>query len=210
MIGTIENALIARLDRINDAGALGYNLRQIKSYSGELRSQAERARMKDFPAAWLAFDGADPVQDLNGFVKMRGRWTWLVATENFRNEKASRHGAGGDVGVYQIGTDLISIFAGKKPAELEDGAEVLVAGAEAVKNMSIRPVSVDDSRNGRLAIYAVPLTCDFQIKKTTPDVDLTNPLEVIHANWDLPPTGEVGPDLPDDDSADATSHITGD
>lgn len=210
MIGTIENALVDRLARINEAATLGYRLRQIKSYSGELRSQAERARIKDFPAAWLAFDGADNVQEISSFIKLRGRWMWLVAAENLRNEKASRHGDGDAAGAYQIATDIISVFSGHIPASLSGMTETPVDGANAIKNMSIRPVSIDESRNGRLAIYAVPFICDFMIAKTSPDVDLTNPLAAIHTNWDLPPNGEVGPDLPDDENADATSHITGD
>jgi len=202
MIGAIEDAIIDRLDTLNEAGVLGYRLRQIKTYGGELRSKKARAEIKDFPAVWLAFSKATTVQETNSYAKLRGQWAFLLATENLRNEKAARHGAAGDVGAYQIAVDLVSIFAGKKPGDLE--------GVEAIKDIKIDPVSVDDSRNGRLAVYAIPFSCDFQIQKTSPELDLTNPLEIIHTNWDLPPVGGVGSELPDDKNADATSHVTGD
>ena len=96
---------------------------------------------------------------------------------------------------------MVSVLAGTRPGKLD--------GVEAIDNMAIKPLSVDESRNGRFAVYGIPFSVNFQIAKSSPLEDLTNPLEIIHTNWDLPPNGEVGPDLPDDEKADATSHITG-
>lgn len=201
MIGTIENAIIDKIKGLSDSGALGYKLRQVKTYGGEARDQKARALIKDFPALWLAFDGADVDQETSGFDRFRARFVLLGATENLRNEKSARHGGNGDVGVYQIMTDMAGILAGHSPDNDAIGKITIER---------IRPLSVEDERNGRLAVYGLFFYVPFQNKRITPGVDLDNPLEIIHTNWDLAPNGEVGPDLPDDENANATSHVTGD
>ncbi|MBK67920.1 MAG: hypothetical protein CMP22_07290 [Rickettsiales bacterium] len=201
MIGQIENEIVKYINTLNDAGVLGYKIRVIKTYSGELRSQKDRAGLKDFPAIWLAFDGAAPVHETSSYIKLKARFMLLVAAENLRNEKAARHGAAGDVGAYQLCEDMMGVLHGKTPGSLECVGKI--------DRMSIRPLSVDDTRNGRLAIYGLPFEIDFQVKKSSPENDDQNQLSAIHTNWDLPPNYDVGPDLPDDENADATSHITG-
>jgi phage gp37-like protein len=198
MIGTIENSIIGRISGVSESGALGYRFRQIKTYGGELRDQQARAGIKDVPAAWLAFDGADTVagKTTNAYTHMLGRFVLLIAVENLRNEQAARHGAHGDVGAYQIAVDMAGLLAGWPPAE-----------AGRIHNIRISPVSVDDTRNGRLAVYAISFSCEFPVVCINPDVDLENPLNIVHTNWDLPPSGNVGPDLPDDEHSDAISHI---
>ena len=202
MIGPIEDAIIARIKFLSDSGALGYQLREIKTYGGELRSQQDRAKIVDFPAVWLAFDGASENQAMNGYTRFQANFVLLVGTRNLRNEKAARHGAAGAVGAYQIATDLVGVFAGKKLEGLE--------GVENVRNLRIQPVSVEDKKNGRVAVYAISFAINFKVQHVSPDVSVENALTAIHTNWDLPPNGEVGESLPDDENADATSHVTGD
>lgn len=201
MIGHIETAIIDKLEDISKSGALGYKFRQIKSYGGELRDQQSRAKIRDFPAAWLAYDGSTLKSKTNAYDQFTARFVLLVATENLRNEKATRHGQGKDAGVYQIFQDMAGILGGFKPTGLPT--------ASAISVDSIVPVSNESTQNGNIAVYAIALSLTYQNARISPDVDLTNPLEAIHTNWDLPPNGEVGPELPDDENADATSHLTG-
>lgn len=203
MIGTIEQAIIDHIQALNASGALGYKLRQVKTYGGELRDQAARAGIKDVPAVWLAFDRGTFDQHTSGFDRLNARFVLLVGTQNLRNEQAARHGASGDVGAYQIALDMAGILGGFKPGPAD-------SSISSIEPQGIEPVSVEDSRNGRLAVYGIPFTVKFLNARITPGVDVTNPLRIVHTNWDLPPIGNVGPSLPDDENADATSHVTGD
>lgn len=201
MIGSIENEIIENIKSINELDALGYKIRQIKTYGGELATRKDRAKIKDFPAVWIANDGANPAQIMNANTMYKGVFVALCATRNLRNEQAARHGVAGDVGVYQLAIDIAGILGGLRFENLDKVGKLELS--------SIKPVSVDDSENGRIAVYAVNFMVNFNVDHITPSIDKTNPLKIIHTNWDLPPNGGVGPDLPDDENADATSHLTG-
>lgn len=41
----------------------------------------------------------------------------------------------------------------------------------------------------------------------TEAVTAVDDFRIFHANWDIPPIGNVGPEIPDDDNADATDHV---
>lgn len=203
MIGTIEDKIIAHIKMLSDGDHLGYKLKQIATYSGELRNQAARDNIKTYPSVWLAFNRAPITRRLNQYDTFNAQFALLIATKNLRNEEASRHGGGdGEVGAYQISTDLAGVFSGLNFKELEGTQSFEVGG--------ITPISVDARRNGNLAIYSVDLTVPFNNSRISPEIDQNNPLETIHTNWDLPPVGNVGPSLPDDENADANSTVTGD
>lgn len=203
MIGTIEQAIITRLMALSASGALGYSLRQIKTYGGELKDQSARAKIADFPSLWLAFEGGRFDQPMNASDRSTLRFVLLVGTRNLRNEQAARHGgAAGEVGAYQILMDMAGLLAGYRPAE---GVGPITLG-------DIQPLSVEESGNGRIAVYGLTFSLSYNNPRLAPEVDLTNQdalLKSIHTNWDLPPTGNVGPVLPDDANADQTSHVTG-
>lgn len=200
MIGTVEQSIITRLTALSDSGALGYKFRQVKTYGGEAKDEQTRARISAIPAAWLAFDGADKPDRYSGKLYRLLRFWLLIATQNLRNEQAARHGAEGEVGAYQIVTDMDGILSGWTP----EGA------CKAIETGRIMPLSVEEKGNGLLAVYGLELFVPVFVPRQMPELDLTNPLETIHIDWDIPPTGNVGPDLPDDENADAISHIQGD
>lgn len=52
-------------------------------------------------------------------------------------------------------------------------------------------------------------TTHYVDASTDPAADPANaaPFKFFHANWDIRPIGDVGPDLPDDAHADATDHV---
>lgn len=201
MIGTIEQSIIDYLQRINDSGALGYRLRQIKSYGGELKDQAARAKIKDYPALWIAYNGSPKPTQRHGTHNVRiNNFVILIATKSLRNESMARLGGAGEVGAYQMIADIEGILAGFKPEGAMTGIEI----------GSITPLSVEDKGNQMAAVYGMNLSVNHGAQRTFHEVDLTNPLQEIHTNWDLPPIKTVGETLPDDENADATTHITGD
>ena len=138
MIGAIENDIIARVKAISESGALGYSFRQVKTYSGELRHKASRAKLKNFPSFLLAFDRLETQRSLNNQTICRARFAIFIAVQNERNEKATRHGDGKEVGAYQIAIDMLAMFTRYLPD---------VEGCSPIENMSIQPISIDEESN---------------------------------------------------------------
>ena len=93
MIGTIENAIVARIKGASDAGVLGYKLRTVTSYDDEFDEDIDEV-VKSFPAVWAAWAGY-------GTPRRTGREAWQYApvfsvicgARSVRNRAAARHGA---------------------------------------------------------------------------------------------------------------------
>nr|WP_298892226.1 phage protein Gp37 [uncultured Acinetobacter sp.] len=77
-------------------------IREIKTYGGELDDDLE-AVVKMFPAIWITFDGSKSPEKLS-YNKTRLPITFvvMVGARSVRNEEAQRHGAGRDIGTYQM------------------------------------------------------------------------------------------------------------
>jgi len=110
----IENAIIARLKLANGAaGVLGYTLRSINSYGEQLASENLKQVINSLPAVWVTFLGAQRVAGEDDH-QWSARFVVIAAHRNARNEKASRLGAAGEVGVYQIANDIRGLFNGHR------------------------------------------------------------------------------------------------
>lgn len=111
MMGEIENAMIARLRLATKVdGLLGYRIPTIDSYGEELGSETLRLQVATLPSVWFTFMGAEATGDDD--QAWSGRFVAVAAAGNARNERASRLGAAGAVGVYQIAKDLRGLFKG--------------------------------------------------------------------------------------------------
>lgn len=198
MIGAIENAMIETVQAAQDNDMLGYQLKKIDTYGGDLNDEISRV-IRNFPAVWFIFIGARKHRNIGrGAVEYIGRFNAIAAADSLRNEKAARHGTEGKVGSYQILLDVIRLLGGKdlglEISELEPG--------------QITPLVNERSAQLLASVYAVEFTTrfviDFGLAAPAPDN-----FETFHANWDVPVLGNVGEEgIPDDDNADATDHIT--
>lgn len=106
-VGTIENAICTRLQTAAASGILGYRFKIVAPYGGEFDNEAAlKTALNTLPAAY-------PILVDERQVEERGRGRWLMegvfavffAAQNKRNSYAARHGAAGDVGVYQMAQD---------------------------------------------------------------------------------------------------------
>jgi phage gp37-like protein len=106
MIAQIEDAVI---ERIQSAQGLGYVLRAVESYAGQLDNIAESVRA--FPAIWVAVKGSGIPQRL-GAEKWKIPLTVavFVAARNVRGERATRHGTVDSVGSYQMLEDMQALL----------------------------------------------------------------------------------------------------
>lgn len=102
MIGAIENAIINRIERTD----LGYRLKSVESYKAQFDDDIEEFLKGAAPAVWIAFTGENQTEDLNKRTECTASFSVLILTRNVRNERASRHGKGGEVGAYQIVQDI--------------------------------------------------------------------------------------------------------
>lgn len=112
MIGTIEAAMVERIESAAKAGLLGYPLKHVDSYADEFNTKDLGTIANLLPGAWVVFQGGDLLEmQGNGVWKMRGTFAVIVGARNQRNQAAQRHGAAGDVGSYQIARDVCALLA---------------------------------------------------------------------------------------------------
>lgn len=199
LIGTIEDAIISRIKAAHDDGTLGYTLRKIDTYGGEFAEAIERAAKK-FPAVICVYNG--DTLDLQRSTQVTDvriyNFILFCCAVSLRNESATRKGAGGRVGSYQLADDMRALFR-----------EVSLPGfdAEPVRVISVRSV-MNDKPAGQLAsIYAVDLQLTV-FAEDAPDTASLDRFAAFHANWDIPAfRDDIQSPLPADDKADATDHV---
>ncbi len=198
MIGAIENAMIARIRAAQDSGVLGYELRRVTTYAGDL-SEGLKSVVRTLPAVWVVFSGAQTQRVFQRSVfEVTATFSAIVAANSLRNEREARQGAGGAPGAYQIVEDVVALLAGKN------------LGLQTVKPLSLERIEAlynDRSDQTLAAIYGITLSTGWSIE-CGEDGSSLDDFETFHVNWDIPAHGNVGPGLPDDAHADATDTLT--
>ncbi len=199
MIAAIEQAII---DRIKDAAGvtkpLGYALAAVESYGGEFDTELTLTNtINSFPGVWVVMSGLDRPTDLGDVLRQPITFTLFIATKNRRNEKARRHGAVGDVGSYQLLEDVRALLKG----------QTLGLDIDPLKPGRVRSIFNGQLNALAISLYAADFTTAWVEDVTEPvaEADLPEFLRA-HADWDLPPLGNVSTPLPAA-QADATDDI---
>lgn len=204
MIGAIEDGMLARIRAASEADVLGYRYRTLKTYATDFDDAVEAEAAKDqWPACWIVF-GSWPTPTELG----RGTWEFaptfsvVVGARNFRNEAATRRGApDGAVGSYQLVTDVIALLQGQRLGldigPLKPGACASLFNPQLAKQ--------------QISLFRVDFTTTFHTTPPAPGEEEEGDVQdflTFHANWDVPPIGNVGASgIPDDANADATDHV---
>lgn len=181
MIGAIEQAIVERIMGASTAGALGYPLATVASYGGELDDLAMAVRA--FPAVWVAFAGERRAEVLGGGeFRHEGIFTLFIGTRSRRGDRAARHGVEGEPGSLQILEDVRAILLGDQ----------LGLAIEPFAPVQVRSVS----QTAQASIYA----CDLMTRWVSGsaagfDDDAADFLR-FHADYDIPPHGNVTAPLP--------------
>jgi phage gp37-like protein len=186
MIGAIEQAIIGRIQAASEGNVLGYRLRTVKSYGGELSPDAINEAIRAFPAVWVVYGGDRPPVEIatDRVWRYQPRFAVYVGASNLRNEAAARQGAAaGEVGSYQILQDVRRLLVGYT---LGLAITPLVPG-------EIRTVVQDRG----ISIYVLTLLCGFEDEAllSLPRERLDDFVH-LHLDWDVPPLGNVTPPLP--------------
>lgn len=210
MIGTVENALLARLRAASDGDVLGYRYATLETYPENWDAYLKDKVALRAPAAWVVFGGwGSPVGE-RSLPLLPATFGLVVMAENQRNEQATRHGDPADPrvpGSYQMVVDAVSLFAGHDLG--------LPIGALTVGTCRhVRPPAALAER--KVSMLALELRTTFQVEPSSVSgaiADFTH----FHADWDIPPIG-AGRDGtpvggrpwsgPDPDNADAADDLT--
>jgi phage gp37-like protein len=204
----IELAMIARVKAASDANVgdppaalLGYHLRQVESYEGQLNGGPKRIAelVRASPAVWICFENATRNTDSGLFI---GHFAAVCVAQNARNQRAARHGAGGgEVGVYQIGKDVVGLI---------DGHAFDIESVGAARVSSIDTPYNAEFEGLRVAIMLVmfqmtwdpdaapgPLLPDEAGGANHPD----GLFATFNVDWDIPPFTDPEPAIPVDDES---------
>lgn len=184
MIGAIEQAMINRVNAAASSNALGYAL-TAQSYAGELDADGG-GEVRNFPAVWITFAGERPdAQGPGRSTWMRAVFTAFCAQRNRRNDAASRHGAAGKVGAYQLLEDVRAVLLGQT---LDLEISPLAPGA-------VRTIIAGKLQGEQAVVYAVEFTTRYALG-SPPASDGLDDFKHVHLDYDVPPHGNVAPPLP--------------
>lgn len=195
MIAAIETGMLARLKAAVDGGTLGYHP-TFASYGGEFDEDIHHV-VRKFPAIWVTFSGEDGAEVDNTRFEARPTFSVLVGARSVRNEQASRHGAAGSIGTYQMIEDVKALFTNQR-------LDLDIDPLEFVRTRSLFNGRVSAEQ---MSVFAVEFRTRYALDLPDPAESLTD-LSTFHADWDVPPHGNVTPPLPAD-QPDAEDTVTG-
>lgn len=196
MIGEIENAILGRLQAASDSNVLGYKFRTLETYGGQFDDQ-RLPELVQFPAGYVVFLGDRHKQEHGAFDEYEGTFALILAATNYRNEQATRHGAAGEVGTYQLITDARALLK-RQTFGLDIGG--LTPG-------DARPLFTGQVKQRRASVFAVEFKTTFT-DATSVEAKISGLDDFLrfHAAWDVPPIGNVG-EPPDPENPDAEDII---
>lgn len=200
MIVAIENAVVQLLRDAGDDERLGYRFKTLETYPDEWDAylQSLKGQLR-CPGAWCVFLGIVSMElSDDGVTYGLARFATVLAAENLRNEEATRHGGGGQPGSYQLGIDAVGLLAGNSLG--------LDIGRIVPRRLALVGRTPETIKQ-KISLIAFEWETRVPIVELIADGELAD-FETFHANWDVPPFGGIGPDLPDDEAADATDTVT--
>lgn len=98
--GDIEQAIKDTCDDLKKSGQWDW-LKTVASYGGEFDDDLLNI-VGHFPAIWVTITGDKPEKIGHGKYKYFAKVAIIVGASSNRNEEAGRHGAGSDIGSYEM------------------------------------------------------------------------------------------------------------
>lgn len=172
MIAQIEDAIIEHLKVALTPAAVGYQVKEIDSYGGELDELLPET-VRRFPAVWITYAGSDRPKAMS-----TKRDTWLMpakfavmtAARSVRGERFTRHnlapgGVIAEVGAYQILADARLALINQ---DFGIAIERLAPGAT-------RTLYNTRLNNQALAVFAQEWNTAFVVAAPAQPIDPTDP-----------------------------------
>lgn len=214
MIAAIELGMLARAKAVAESGVTGFTWKTLTTYPEDWDAYLGGDIEIRAPAMWVVFAGwTNAERTETGELHVDASFGVMVADENLRpGEQYQRHGGpviASEPGSYRLALAAVTSLAGQSLGL------PLVRPLEVGQLRAVRPSEA--MRKRKFSMYAAEFTCRVPLvlvgNGETDPVDL----EVLHANWDIPPfdapfaiDGDLAPgrQLPDDADADATDIVT--
>lgn len=188
MIGPIENAIVARIKAASEANTLGYSLRTIGTYGAEFDAEDDdliQLIKNQFPAVWVTFLD-EALQDTGNKYKIVARFAVLCAARSLRNEQARRHGgAAGEIGSYQIMRDIRALLA-----DQDLGLDI-----DPLTPLTVRTLFNGGTQDLKASVLTIEFKTAYYEERGPAPAGLAD-FQTFHADWDVPPHGNVMPPLP--------------
>lgn len=124
--GDIEQAVKDTCDDMKKSGKWPW-LATAKSYGGEFDEDLLNV-VKRFPAIWVTVTGDKPEKISHNKYKYFAKVAIIVGASSMRNEEARRHGAGEDIGAYQMLSAVLQRFTEAKLSDKICGLAPLELG----------------------------------------------------------------------------------
>ncbi len=210
MIATIENAIVERIESASALGILGYTLKKVETYGGQLDDDYHvRMIINSLPAVYVVNLSEKQTKDIGGGkYQFEGRFAVMVCARNARNEAATRHGAGAnEVGTYQICRDVRTLLADQTLGLghgylVPEGAKPLFNGMIEKNKLSLRSLefSMRWVEGSAPSMHNLPAQLTPELLKNaeykTPEgvlAESTHPraFEALIAEWLSPTCGNI-------------------
>ena len=159
-------------------------IREIKTYGGEFDDDIA-AIIKAFPAIWVTFDGSkSPEKTSANKTRMPITFVVLVGNRSVRNEESQRHGAGRDIGTFQMLKQVQMLLTGN------DLSSQGVKGLAPLELGRIKTIFNSSTRGQSLSVLAQEFTTSYTITasdRVREETEEESWLERININYHFDP-----------------------
>ena len=132
-------------------------MREIYTYGGQFDDGVE-AIIRHFPAIWVTFDGSKtPEKTSLNKTKMPITFVVLVGNRSVRNEESQRHGAGRNIGTFQMLHHVQQLLTGN------DLSSQGLKGLAPLELGRIKTIFNTSTRSQSLSVLAQEFTTSYTI-----------------------------------------------
>ena len=159
-------------------------MREIYTYGGQFDDGID-AIIRHFPAIWVTFDGSKtPEKTSANKTKMPITFVVLVGAESVRNEESQRHGAGADIGTFEMLHHVQQLLTGN------DLSSQGLKGLEHLELGRIKTIFNTSNRGQSLSVLAQEFTTSYVIHasdRVREEAAEEAWLERVNINYDFDP-----------------------
>ena len=159
-------------------------MREIYTYGGQFDDGID-AIIRHFPAIWVTFDGSKTPERISANkTKMPITFVVLVGAESVRNEESQRHGAGADIGTFEMLHHVQQLLTGN------DLSSQGINGLAPLELGRIKTIFNTSARDQSLSVLAQEFTTSYVIHasdRVREEAAEEAWLERVNINYDFDP-----------------------
>lgn len=172
-LGIIEQALKDVLAKQIESKAWPW-IREIKTYGGEFDDDLTSV-INHFPAIWITFVGSGtPKKISNNKTQYPITFAVLVGSRSVRNEEARRHGAGSDIGTFEMLSRVQNLLIGNDLSS-ED-----ISGLTALELGKTKTIFDTKLRSQSISVLSQEFTTQYTITASDRDREEAETESEIH------------------------------